>query len=89
MFIKITKSRNKEYVQIVEAYREKGKVKHRTLLSLGRRDQLEDNHSIQRLAERLGVISKLNKQWMIKTNQCLRGLWMQTRSVYMSEEVIM
>lgn len=57
MFIKVTKSGKYEYVQLVNAYRENGVVKHRVLLNLGRLDQIENNPSIQRLAVRLQELS--------------------------------
>ncbi len=42
MFIKVTKNREgAEYVSIVEGYRDKDKVKHRTIKSLGKRKDLE------------------------------------------------
>ena len=41
MFIKITRSGPRQYVQLVEAYRdEAGKAKHRTIATLGRLDQM-------------------------------------------------
>lgn len=44
MFIKITRSGPRQYVQLVEAYRdEAGKAKHRTLATLGRLDQMGGN----------------------------------------------
>lgn len=35
MFLKITKSKKVDYVQLIESYRENGKTKHRVLLNLG------------------------------------------------------
>jgi transposase len=44
MFIKITRSGPRQYLQLVEAYRDDaGKAKHRTLATLGRLDQIADN----------------------------------------------
>lgn len=44
MFVKITRSGPRQYVQLVEAYRDAaGKAKHRTLATLGRLDQLGGN----------------------------------------------
>lgn len=44
MFIKITRSGPRQYLQLVEAYRdEMGKAKHRTLATLGRLDQIAGN----------------------------------------------
>jgi len=54
MFIKITKSRDHQYVQLVRSYRENGVVKHKVLLNLGRLDEIENNPSFQRLEQRCG-----------------------------------
>jgi transposase len=44
MFIKITRSGPRQYLQLVEAFRdENGKSKHRTLATLGRLDKITDN----------------------------------------------
>lgn len=44
MFIKITRSGPRQYLQLVEAFRDDaGKAKHRTLVTLGRLDQLTDS----------------------------------------------
>ena len=41
MFLKITRSGPRQYLQLVEAFRDDaGKAKHRTLVTLGRLDQL-------------------------------------------------
>ncbi|GFN21973.1 IS1634 family transposase [Thermanaeromonas sp. C210] len=58
MFIKITKSRDHQYVQLVRSYRENGVVKHKVLLNLGRLDEIENNPSFQRLGKRLLELSK-------------------------------
>lgn len=58
MFIKTSKSHGREYVQIVESYREEGKIKHRTLVNLGRVDLLQGNESIQNLGRRLLELSE-------------------------------
>ncbi|MGI6286752.1 IS1634 family transposase, partial [Neomoorella humiferrea] len=58
MFIKITKSREHQYVQLVQSYRENGVVKHKVLLNLGRLDEIENNPSFQRLGKRLLELSK-------------------------------
>lgn len=62
MFIKITKSGQHEYVQLVKSYRENGVVKHKVVLNFGRLDQLENNPSIQRLAIRLQELSKVKNR---------------------------
>lgn len=67
MFIKITKSKNREYVQLVESYRENGKTKHKTLLNLGRLDEIRDNPSFQRLAMRLAELSHATKGFALNS----------------------
>lgn len=61
MFIKITKAKTNEYVQLVRSYREDGRVKHKVILNLGKLKDIENNPSFQRLAQRLTEISKLQK----------------------------
>jgi len=58
MFLKVVKSKGNEYLRIVESYRDGGKVRHRTVLNLGRLDQIEGNPGFQRLGERLIEMSK-------------------------------
>ena len=38
-----------EYVRVVEAYRENGKTRHRTVLNLGRRDMLAAHLDLNKL----------------------------------------
>jgi hypothetical protein len=53
MFIKITKSGSRQYLQVVEAYRDAaGRPKQRTVMSLGRLDQLGE--TVQSLHDGLG-----------------------------------
>ncbi len=59
MYIKTTHSKDKDYIQIVESYREGDKVKHKVKLNLGRADELALNPSFVKLAERLIEIAKL------------------------------
>lgn len=66
MFIKITKAKTNQYVQLVRSYREGGRVKHKVVLNLGKLEQIENNPSFQRLAQRLAEISKLQKSADIK-----------------------
>lgn len=61
MFIKITRSKNYQYVQLVESYREGGQIKHRVLLNLGRLDMLASDPSIQRVAHRLLELCSASK----------------------------
>lgn len=62
MFIKITKSGQHKYAQLVKSYRENRVVKHKVMLNLGRLDQIENNPSIQRLAVRLQELSKVKNR---------------------------
>ena len=59
MYIKTTHSKDKDYIQIVESYREDNKVKHKVKLNLGRADELASNPSFIKLAKRLIEIAKL------------------------------
>jgi transposase len=60
MFVKVTKSGKHRYVSLVEAYRdkEKGIIKHRVILNLGRLDMIENNPMYGRLGLRLVELSK-------------------------------
>ena len=40
MFIKRTKSKGKEYIQITKSFRKGKEVKHEVVLNLGRRDKI-------------------------------------------------
>ena len=62
MYIKTTKVGDYEYVRLVESYRDGGKIKHRVLFNLGRRDVIEGNPSFQRLSQRLGEIAGAQQQ---------------------------
>ena len=68
MFLKITKSNNYRYVQLVRSYREKGRTKHEVLLNLGRLDLIENNPSIQRLALRLQELSRAKQKQTLDLN---------------------
>ena len=45
MFVKITKAKDRKYVQLVRSFRQDGKVKHEVVLNLGRLD-IEENHKM-------------------------------------------
>ncbi|MEI6789942.1 MAG: IS1634 family transposase [Myxococcaceae bacterium] len=51
MFLKKMHSKNHTYLSLVETYREGEKIKHKTLLQLGRLDQLEASNQLSRLVE--------------------------------------
>lgn len=60
MFLKRTRSKNFTYLSIVETYREDDHVKHRTLLQLGREDEIRENGQLQSLVDsiaRVGGVS--------------------------------
>lgn len=57
MFLKTTKSKNYTYLQLVESYREDGRIKHRLLFNLGRLDQLMQNDQLYRIACRMLLLS--------------------------------
>ena len=69
MFLKITRSNNYQYVQLVRSYRENGVVKHELVLNLGRLDTIENNPSFQRLALRLQELSKVNQKQALDLNK--------------------
>lgn len=60
MYVKTTKSKTHTYVQLVQGFREDGKVKHKVLVNLGRLDQLQKDTSWD------GVISKLSDLMNLK-----------------------
>lgn len=56
MFVKITGSKNRQYLQIVHSYRSQGKVKHKVLFNFGRVDLLKNSFTMKRLVRRLNEI---------------------------------
>lgn len=81
MFIKVTKSGPRRYVQLVEAYRdETGRPKQRTVITLGRLDQMGD--SIKSLHEGLSRIlgvdvspSSCNGTASFDSSRALGDIW--------------
>ena len=62
MFVKETKvkgsGREYSYLQLVEGYRdENGKVRHRVVANLGRKDQLKESGQLEKLA---GAFARLD-----------------------------
>lgn len=57
MFVKTTKSRSHTYLQIVESFREEGKVKHKVLLNLGRLDHLLQNRTLETLGRKFLLLA--------------------------------
>ena len=60
MFVKITKAKDKKYVQLVRSYREDGKVKHKLILNLGRTDIKENLDTLRSIGEKLIKLVGLN-----------------------------
>ncbi|NLI93441.1 MAG: IS1634 family transposase [Peptococcaceae bacterium] len=62
MFVKITKAGKYEYVQIVRSFKDQDNVtRHEVLANLGRKDQLEDNPSFQRVIKKLAELAGLDE----------------------------
>lgn len=53
MFLKVTRAKDRFYLQLVKSYREDGKVRHQVLANLGSHASLEDNPLILSLGRRL------------------------------------
>lgn len=54
MFVRVNRNKQgREYLQILRSYREKGKVKHEVLFTLGRLDVLQEHDQIDQLIEAL------------------------------------
>jgi len=66
MFVKLTKSKNYQYLQIVESYRQDGKSRHKTIASLGRLDLLLQDDQLKKIAHRLLEISGEDKPFSIE-----------------------
>ena len=86
MFLKKMHSKNYTYLSLVEAYREDGKNKHRTLLELGRLDQLQASEQLTRLTESFQRLTEQKKRFSIEdfeetervnwgANKIFRKLW--------------
>lgn len=58
MYFKITKSKDRHYLKIVQAYREAGKVKHKIIANLGGFDHLAGNSQLIGLGKRLLSIAQ-------------------------------
>ncbi len=57
MYVKITKSKDHQYVQVVESYRdEKGVPRHKVLFNFGRLDVLKKDPSFLNVIEKLKSI---------------------------------
>lgn len=59
MFVKTTKSKNYEYIKLVESYREDGTTKHRVLYNFGRRDLIRNDQMFINMVKKLCEIAEL------------------------------
>ncbi len=81
MFVKVTKSGPRKYVQLVEAYRdENGRPKQRTIASLGRLDKLGDELQcvIDGLGRVLGRDPSNPSQVTFESSRTLGNVWTLT-----------
>jgi transposase len=53
MFIKLNKSKNRTYVQLVQSYRQDGQTKHEVLFNFGNLEELQQNPSLKNIANKL------------------------------------
>jgi hypothetical protein len=58
MFVRIKKTGNYKYLQIVQTYREGKKVKQRVVSTLGRLDQLQEKRDIESITQSLSKFSE-------------------------------
>jgi len=59
VFVKTTKSKNYEYIKLVESYREDGTTKHRVLYNFGRRDLIRNDQMFINMVKKLCEIAEL------------------------------
>ena len=59
LFIKKTKTKNYEYIKLVESYWEEGKSKHRVLFNFGRADLIKRDESFLKVVRKLCEIAEL------------------------------
>jgi len=60
MFIKTTKSKNYEYIKLVESYWEEGTTKHRVLYNFGRRDLIKNDKMFINIVKKLCEIAEIS-----------------------------
>jgi len=60
MFIRVTKSKNHQYVKVVENYREEGKVKQRVVANLGKLEDISQKEA-ENIASKLLELAKSKK----------------------------
>lgn len=61
MFLREIKSGKRTYLNIVETYYDKGRVRHRSIASLGRKDDLQDSEQLKRIITSLSKYCKEDK----------------------------
>jgi len=71
MFIRVTKSKNHEYVKVVENYREDGKVKQRVIANLGKLEDISQREA-ENIASKLLLLAKSKKA--VTQNELLPNL---------------
>lgn len=59
MFIKTTKSKNYDYIKLIESYREGGTTKHRVLYNFGRRDLIKNDQMFINMVKKLCEIAEI------------------------------
>jgi len=59
MFIKTTRAHGREYIKLVESYKENGKSRHRVLYNFGRADMIKQDESFLRIVRRLCEVAGL------------------------------
>jgi transposase len=59
MFVKTTKSKNYEYINLVESYKENGKTKHKVLYNFGRSDLIKNDKMFINMVKKLCEIAEI------------------------------
>ena len=59
VFIKTTRAGGREYIKLVESYKEKGVTRHRVLFNFGRADLIKRDESFLRIVKRLCEIAEI------------------------------
>jgi len=62
MFIRVIKSKNHEYVKVVENYREEGKVKQRLIANLGKLENISAREA-ENIASKLLILANSKKKY--------------------------
>ncbi len=90
MFIKITKSGQHEYAQLVKSYREKGAVKPKVMLNFGCLDQIKNNPSIKAKvsasAER--IREALNAMAFVEMEIEQKKFYVKTKGTELSNKIL-